>query len=534
MSLSTLTLPDGISFIPVAEWENRHQNFSVTFAKDACFNMRLPFPFDEHAKNYQATTKNFQWLIRYAIERGLRLRALGGGWSFTDVAVGDGIVDTRELRDFFNINESFLSPRYLANGGKSSNLIFTQCGMSMLQISRELEKENGWFQSLKASGASNGQTVAGATSTGTHGSAYKVGAVHDTIIGMHMITGPDKHVWLEKASNPVASPDFIEWLNAELVQDDDIFNSAVVSFGSFGFIHSLLIETEPVFLLEKHTSANIPYNDDLKTAINTLDFTRIEKFLPYPLNAQNPPLYHFELLFNPHQFAFNDPAKGVYFKLMYKIPFTPDYEKPAENEKYQYGDELLGIIQTVLDRLPNILQQHLVPALVTKLLPEAFVAGEITKGTVGETFGNTKIRGQAASAAIGIDSKDASRVLEEIININKQMPFAGAAALRFVKGTKALLGFTRFPVTCVLELDGVESQSTRNFFNKVWSRLDELGIAYTLHWGKINFNLNKERVRLMYGDNNVDTWMESRKKLLDVSTRKVFTNDFMIRCGLDE
>jgi hypothetical protein len=38
----------------------------------------------------------------------------------------------------------------------------------------------------------------------------------------------------------------------------------------------------------------------------------------------------------------------------------------------------------------------------------------------------------------------------------------------------------------------------------------------------------------MYGDNNVDTWMESRKKLLDVSTRKVFTNDFMIRCGLDE
>ncbi|MEJ7679334.1 MAG: hypothetical protein WKG06_16045 [Segetibacter sp.] len=136
------------------------------------------------------------------------------------------------------------------------------------------------------------------------------------------ITGPDKHVWVEKASNPVASPDFIEWLNAELVQDDDIFNSAVVSFGSFGFIHSLLIETEPVFLLEKHTSANVPYNDDLKTAINTLDFTRIENFLPYPLNAQSPPLYHFEVLFNPHHFAFNDSAKGVYFKLMYKIPFT--------------------------------------------------------------------------------------------------------------------------------------------------------------------------------------------------------------------
>ncbi len=43
--------------------------------------------------------------------------------------------------------------------------------------------------------------------------------------------------------------------------------------------------------------------------------------------------------------------------------------------------------------------------------------------------------------------------------------------------------------------------------------------------GQNNFNLNKERVRLMYGDDNVDTWLESRKKLLDVSTRKVFTNE---------
>ncbi|MEJ7679335.1 MAG: hypothetical protein WKG06_16050 [Segetibacter sp.] len=136
MSLSTLTLPDGISLIHITEWENRHQNFRVTFAKDACFNMRLPFDFSEHEKNYKATTENFQWLIKYAIERGIRLRAMGGGWSFTDVAVGDGIVDTRELRDFFNINESFLSAQYLANGGKASNLIFTQCGMSMLQISK--------------------------------------------------------------------------------------------------------------------------------------------------------------------------------------------------------------------------------------------------------------------------------------------------------------------------------------------------------------------------------------------------------------
>src|SRR5687767_3647647 len=115
-----MQLPDGISLIPITEWENRHQNFKVTFAKDACFNMRLPFTFNEFEKNYHATTKNFQWLIQHAIDRGIRLRAMGGGWSFSDVAVSDGIVDTRELRNFSGIAESFLHPQYLTDGRKAA------------------------------------------------------------------------------------------------------------------------------------------------------------------------------------------------------------------------------------------------------------------------------------------------------------------------------------------------------------------------------------------------------------------------------
>lgn len=82
------------------------------------------------------------------------------------------------------------------------------------------------------------------------------------------------------------------------------------------------------------------------------------------------------------------------------------------------------------------------------------------------------------------------------------------------------------------EMDGVESQSSRNFFEKVWNRFEDLGIPYTLHWGKINFILNAERVRRMYGDAAVNQWKSRRESLLDEPTRKVFTNDFMIMCGL--
>jgi hypothetical protein len=105
--------------------------------------------------------------------------------------------------------------------------------------------------------------------------------------------------------------------------------------------------------------------------------------------------------------------------------------------------------------------------------------------------------------------------------------------MRFVKGSKALLGFTKFPVSCILEMDGVESKSSRSFFQAVWDRLEALNIPYTVHWGKINFHLNKERVRAMYGDDVIDKWIACRHRLLDDSARKVFENPFMRRIGLD-
>jgi len=528
-----MALPDGISIIPMTDWQNAHQNFTVQLTKDASFNMRLPLPFDQQEKNYKATTQNFQWLIQHAIDNNVRLRALGNGWSFSDVAVcSGGLVDTRELRTFFSLGNSFLSPQYLAKGKTAQDLIFTQCGMSILQLSKELEQENGWMRALRASGASNGQTLAGATSTGTHGAGIKVGAVHDAIVGLHIITGPNRHVWLEKASNPVASPEFINWLGAEVFRDDDMFNAAVVGFGSFGFIHGILLETEPIYLLEKYTIPNVPYTDKLKQAINEWNFDVLDDLLPFPVESPGRSLYHFEVIVNPHRFAVNDASKGVFVKAIYKTPYRTDYPKPAPPPgNFQYGDELLGVIQTILDTLGEKLADILIPPLVTKLFPLAFAANEQSTGTIGEIFTNTKFRGKAASAAMAIDTSMASRAIEEIVQLNKQTAFPGGLALRFVKGTQALMGFTHFEKTCVLEMDGVDSKGSRDFFTKTWNRFEELNIPYTLHWGKLNFNLDQARIRKMYGG-AVDKWLAARHKLLDSATQKVFTNAFLERCGL--
>jgi hypothetical protein len=104
---------------------------------------------------------------------------------------------------------------------------------------------------------------------------------------------------------------------------------------------------------------------------------------------------------------------------------------------------------------------------------------------------------------------------------------------RFVKGTKALLGFTRFDTTAIMEMDAVNTPETRAFYNQVWNDLDAAGIPFTLHWGKYNAFLTPDRVRNRYGNAAVDQWIASRETLMEsAAVRQTFTNAFMAGLGL--
>ena len=490
-------------------WTNRHETF--TQAIDNLFDIAND-DTGNMVNDYNATTAAIQAFLGRAIAENKTVRALGGGWSFSKVAAAEGwILNTKKLTMLFPINDpQNISTQYTGSPG---HLFFVQCGNSIQELNSSLKDLS---RSLKTTGASNGQTMAGCFSTGTHGSAIDFGSVQDFVVGIHIIISSTEHIWLERKKYPVASKALTDKFQTKLVSNDDLFNAALVSFGSFGFIHGVMIETEDIYLLEGYRQ-RIPINDSLKHIMETLDFSNAQ-FTPHG----NVRPFHFQLVINQY-----DLQGGAYATIMYKRPYTTAYTPPVEDlNKAGPGDDVPAFLGKVTDLLPVI-----TPKIVGQLVKKSYSLYSGVLGTSGEIFSNNNIRGKVLSTAIGIPIDRVNEVNDMLIELNTtDGPFSGIFSYRYVKKSEALLAFTKFDHTCILELDGVESAITRNFYEVVWFEFEQRKIPHTFHWGKIN-NLDEAKLKAMYPE-NLDKWIKARNEILPPASLNIFNTKYLVDMGL--
>ncbi|KRT69289.1 MAG: FAD/FMN-dependent dehydrogenase [candidate division NC10 bacterium CSP1-5] len=498
----------------IHSWEGRHQAYTQTI--EGYYNFSVAPPGDA-LEEYNRVTKELQDMIAEAIQTGKTLRAMGASWSLSKVGVTEHrLINTKNLSLAFPLDNASISPEY---AGDRAKLRFMEAGGEIGRINQYLFDHR---LSLKASGSNNGQTLAGAVSTGTHGAAFKFGATPDFVVGIHLITGPSTQVYLQRASYPVVNPGFAAALGAELKNDDTLFNAALVSFGSFGIIHGMLIEARELFLLHAYRSFQ-PFNSALKTAMSTLNFSELN--LPKPAAD----LYHFQVYFNPNE---GTPPEEAAVLLMFEAPWTEGYQPPPwDDAEPGPGASGLEIIAALIGAIPDPLTGLARPAVSARI--RAHLRPYAITGTFKDLFRNEKAEGKLFVSDIGVPL---SRSLEALsiafdtyANFDTVLPMT--CMMRFVAKTKALLGFTKFDPTCTLEIDAPNTPKVREYANAVWTRLEQAGIPFTMHWGKFNWFLTPARVQSMYGE-NVQKWIDSRETLLSPEVRSVFTNDFLRSVGL--
>lgn len=470
---------------------------------------------------YNDAALEIQRLIKDTQKAGEGFRAYGSAWSMNNIASHK---DRMHFNGFMNISIPIHPNDCNANNTYDpTNLFLFECGNTIKEISETLA-ENG--KSLKTSGASNGQTIAGCISTGVHGAGLNVGSVQDYVVGLNLIIGPnpDDIVYIEPASKPVLNDAFVHTLNARVIRDDDLFYAALVSLGSFGFIHGVVIEAEPLFLIKRYVK-KISKNLAFELA-NTMDFENSAFTISGETDANGKGIrpYHYKIFIN----QYSDETDCV-VEIMYKKPYTDVYPDPFPIINESLYRDLIYLFVKLAENFPKRIP-WLVKRLRKTILP---AVNEETTGMLKEIFWDAPYQGPAFACSFGIDHKHSEKAMNLLGKLTRdEGPIPGIFALRFVKQTKATIGFTKFPITCMIEIDGVLWKKTRRIMSlEEYSRrmieiLKANNIPFTIHWGKNGDWEFLDLVKHMFG-NASEKWMEQRKKLLSPVMQNLFSNSFL-------
>ncbi|MGH8572075.1 MAG: hypothetical protein ACREX8_05810, partial [Gammaproteobacteria bacterium] len=303
-------------------------------------------------------------------------------------------------------------------------------------------------------------------------------------------------------------------------RNDDSFNAAVVSFGSFGIIAAVAVETLPIYHLAFPPVRDVPHAS-LKARLRelaTLDYG--DPAAPY----------HYEFIFDPYdkkQTAMETSAR--------QVAYEPQHETPApiwivRNENgFALGTHTAKILLTM-----PLLSSAKKAALQFDLYRKRAILGGV-RGTPGQVFAATVFYFEGyTESALGVSINDAGTMFDICCDVVKRLDQPCISQVRLVHPTKALLGFTcHGPKTAVFEFGLVNDGRFPVFEKTLTDTLKAANVAYTFHWSK-NSGLDGDAVLHMYGADRVSRWRAARDQVFggDAALQRVFDSAQLERAGL--
>jgi hypothetical protein len=494
-------------------WINHHENIVVPVAKR--LTIRNEVPTQASMAGMRATAARIQGLIGQAVQAGVRVRACGSRWSFCDLPVASGgwIVETSRLDFTFGVAAADIEP---SSSMLAEELYFAQCGAKVSKINERLETKQR-ARALRTTGASNGQTIAGMIGTGVHGSAIGVGGLESQIAGIQLLTAT-QNLWIEPARAPAMTAAFAAKLGATLVRDNATFDAALVSLGAMGIVHSVMLRSTGRYRLNS-SLRHIPFGQ-IQTALNTLNFLGSG----IPDETRIP--YFFQVILDPRKMDIG--FTTVRYKEACPPDYVPDYQLKSASEP---GTDLPRMIASAIKMFPDLRDIAVRTLMDIELRVRTDTPAEWR--TPGETYSFTSAREGIASTGFAVPLAQvttALSIMREAFLVHKSAPVVFTC--RYAQKSPALLGFTRFDPTCIIDIDGIDTPATMKLIKLAGERLEAAGMPFTQHWGKMH-NLTKARVRAAYGS-NVDRWNMTRKLLLpNAAERGALSTAYLDGLGLN-
>jgi L-gulonolactone oxidase len=168
------------------------------------------------ARERPHSIEQLQAALARAGERGVRVRAVGSGHSFSDIACSDGVqLSLDGLAGVLDIDSA-------------SGLVRVQGGVTIDALSRRLDEHGLAMENL---GDIDVQSIAGAISTGTHGTGARLANISSQVVELKLVLGD--------GSTLVCSAE----------HEPDVFRAARVGLGALGVIAEVTLRCVPAFTL---------------------------------------------------------------------------------------------------------------------------------------------------------------------------------------------------------------------------------------------------------------------------------------------
>ncbi len=479
-------------------WHNATSNVEVT-------PLRFFYPEDKD---------DIIEIIKDAEQKGLRVRAVGSGHSFSEATIcKDYLLSMKKMDEVFRTPKSDLKEEF-----KEKHLVSIEAGIILMVLNKKLDAMG---LALPNMGAVDFQTVSGALLTGTHGTGIKQPAFPDMVRSLKLVGTGGALIQIEPSDGMTDATTHSQQSSLKLIQDDKTFYSAILSLGAFGIIYEVTMEIKQTFWLQE--KRYIKKWSKLKEELQSGEFMAL---------VENTDFVAFRA--NPYK------IKGDHTCAIVEQNIVREEDKPKGFMSLQRNliSTIFGDIEYLIES--TIRQMNRKPQNAGKTIERALNA---TKD-ISYFAKSHKVLYQSGLAVIrhGISSEfafDANaekmvEVLERIflqasINAkNGKLYQSSHIPVRFVPPSKAYLSSAYKRKTAYIDVPLLHN--TIGDF-EILERYQEMmiGLGGIPHWGKVNNKLYERNDFIKSKFKDWKIWSDLRKQL---DPKGTFLNDFVVKMGL--
>lgn len=457
---------------------------------------------------YPSTLTALISILSQADENNVRVKAVGSGHSFSDVAgTRDFLIETHGLNRPIPLEEEILRP-----GTDPATLFETEAGIILADLNEAL-----WAQGLGLvnMGGYDGQTIAGVVSTSTHGSGPTFGPLPEQVVSLTLVAADGKILRVEPVDG-ITDP--LKWAerhpDIELKQDDEWFHACQVSLGCLGVVYSVVLRVRPSYWLEEQRTLSTwsQVQQDLHNGDVFMD------------NA------HYEVLVNPYSTLANGDHTCLVTR---RNPVAEPAEPPANLPKRNFFVELAASIPGASQALLAVLDAF--PDFTPHIIDDAMrsIAGDYIDRSYRVFNIGSANNVPSYGCEIGFPMDRTIDAVDQILGITARRQALGQAflnspfSLRFVKASAAHLSMMQGVDTVMVELISLDQTvGGKELLQELETEMYAFGGRP--HWGLLNFLSDAGGlIETMYP--LLPHWKAVRAEL-DPKGR--FANAFSERCGL--